>query len=135
MNLDIYIYQQLLLLETWHTPWMDQLMNFLGNFFGFNFNLIVWLENGHLYIPETASATDFNPGTHQGWSIQDFLVNFFGVDLNLYQYLMVWLEIWHLHISANTCARDLKLGTHLGGSNSRFFEEFFCGLTWTCTCT
>ena len=143
--MDIYIYQQILVLEYWNlaNPLGVSMQEFFVKFFfGLDLNLhlylMVWLEIEHLHIAATTFARDFK--------LNQFInfLGFFWFDLNLHLDIMVWLENGHLHISANTCARALKLGKHLGGINARIFCEIFFlvwlelnifGSTWTCTCT
>ena len=104
--MDIYIYQQILVLEYWN------LANLLGVsmqeffvkfFFGLDLNLhlylMVWLEIEHLHIAATTFARDFKLGTHLCW-INSWIFWEFLFDLNFHLDIMVWLENGHLHISA-----------------------------------
>ena len=108
MKLDIYIYEQIFVIETWnlvHTLG-GSIQEFWGIFLLVRFELVPVL-NGLTWTWTFTYISKYLCYRLQSWhtpwgdQFKNFWGHFVWFDLNLY--LMVWLEFGHLHISPNTC--------------------------------
>ena len=125
MKLDIYIYQLILVLETWnfaletwnfaHTLRGSILAFFGKRFFWFDLNLylylMVWLE---IWCLTKTCAKDSKLGTHLGGTHTSIFEEiFFWFDLNLYLYLWfdfkldIYIQSNHIRTRACECKKNV----------------------------
>ena len=142
--MDIYIYQQILVLEYWNlaNPLEVSMQEFFVKFFfGLDLNLhlylMVWLEIEHLHIAATTFARDFKLD-----QFMNFLRIFVWLELSSGHYGLTWKWTF-TYISKYLCYSPETWQTPWGYQCKNFLWNFFLvwlelnifGSTWTCTCT